>query len=103
MIRGVQGQRRKGPALIGGVAQELARTGHGVGPEINIEGGAARLAQAQLRNERVGHTLDATALVNEAYLKIARRDRADGVAESPLDRGRFFAMASRASWECCRC
>jgi hypothetical protein len=30
-----------------------------------------RLASAQLRHERAGHTLSATALVHEAYLKLA--------------------------------
>lgn len=33
-----------------------------------------RLAAAQLRDERRSHTLQATALVNEAYLKLARQD-----------------------------
>jgi RNA polymerase sigma-70 factor, ECF subfamily len=48
-----------------------------------------RLARAQLRRERPGHTLCTTALVNEAYLRLA--------AQSGLtadDRTRFFAIAS---------
>lgn len=32
-----------------------------------------QLARAQLRNDNPGHTLGATALVHEAYLRLARR------------------------------
>jgi RNA polymerase sigma factor (TIGR02999 family) len=47
------------------------------------------LARRRLRDERSGHTLQATALVNEAYLRLAqeRRVPADG-------RTRFLAVAS---------
>ena len=50
-----------------------------------------RLAGAQMRSERKGHTLQPTALVNELYLKLADR-------ESPRwrDRAHFFAVAARA-------
>ena len=34
------------------------------------------LAHRQLRNQRAGHTLQTTALVHEAYLKLIHRDRA---------------------------
>jgi RNA polymerase sigma-70 factor, ECF subfamily len=34
-----------------------------------------RIAERQLRNERVGHTLDPAALVHEAYLKLADQTR----------------------------
>jgi RNA polymerase sigma factor (TIGR02999 family) len=34
-----------------------------------------RIAQRQMRNERDGHTLQATALVNEAYLKLVDQSR----------------------------
>jgi RNA polymerase sigma factor (TIGR02999 family) len=47
-----------------------------------------RLAAAQLRNERGGHTLDATALVHEAWLKLG--------AESFATRSSFFRAASEA-------
>jgi RNA polymerase sigma-70 factor, ECF subfamily len=50
-----------------------------------------RLAASQLRRERPGHTLRATALVNEAYLKLRRQDRI--LCEG---RAQFFAVASRA-------
>ncbi|MDX1419472.1 MAG: sigma-70 family RNA polymerase sigma factor [Rubricoccaceae bacterium] len=48
-----------------------------------------RLAHAQLRHERSGHTLNTTALVNEAYLRLVRHDRVG--AE---DRAQFFAVAA---------
>jgi len=49
-----------------------------------------RIASHQMRHEGAGHLLQATALVNEAYLRLA--------GGSPLqfrDRGHFFAIASR--------
>ncbi len=49
------------------------------------------IARATLRSQRQGHTLQPTALVNEAYMKLAAR------AGSPwVDRKHFFATASRA-------
>lgn len=48
-----------------------------------------KLAQRQMRNERADHTLRATALVNEAYLKLIEG------AVSFQDRTHFFAIASR--------
>jgi RNA polymerase sigma factor (TIGR02999 family) len=47
------------------------------------------LAHAQLRRERDGHTLSTTALVNEAYLHLARQHSLDG-----LSRGEFLSTAS---------
>src|SRR5712692_7591673 len=49
-----------------------------------------RLARRHLRRERIGHTLQATALVNEAYLRLieVRQVRWQ-------NRAHFFAMASR--------
>jgi RNA polymerase sigma factor (TIGR02999 family) len=48
------------------------------------------VAQAQLRRERPGHTLNTTALVHEAYLKLIN------VREVQWrDRAHFFAMAAR--------
>jgi RNA polymerase sigma-70 factor, ECF subfamily len=50
-----------------------------------------RLAAAQLRSERAGHTLQATALVNEAYLKLCGR-----TGQLPLhDRSHFVRLAAR--------
>jgi RNA polymerase sigma factor (TIGR02999 family) len=50
-----------------------------------------RLARAQMANERAGHTLQATSLVHEAYLRLVGR------AEPRWDgRGHFFAAAAEA-------
>jgi RNA polymerase sigma factor (TIGR02999 family) len=48
------------------------------------------LAQAQLRGERPGHTLNTTALVHEAYLKLVHVQRVQW-----RDRAHFFAMSAR--------
>lgn len=48
------------------------------------------LARASMRGERPGHTLQATALVNECYLRL--RDARDVDWQ---DRGHFFATAAR--------
>lgn len=49
------------------------------------------LARAQLRREDTGHTLGSTALVHEAYLRLAGRE-----GLSPADRHHFFAIAAQA-------
>jgi RNA polymerase sigma-70 factor, ECF subfamily len=48
-----------------------------------------RLASRYLDSERPGHTLRATALVNEAYLKLVNADL------SLKDRSHFYAVAAR--------
>jgi RNA polymerase sigma factor (TIGR02999 family) len=48
-----------------------------------------RRAAALLRRERPGHTLQPTALVHEAYLRLVRQDRAGW-----QNRAQFFAVAS---------
>lgn len=48
-----------------------------------------RLASQYMRGERGGHTLQTTALVNEAYLRLAGVDRIQW-----RDRTHFFAMAA---------
>lgn len=50
-----------------------------------------RLAQHLLRDERANHTLNATALVHEAYVKLVDQDRADWQC-----RAQFFAVAAQA-------
>ena len=50
-----------------------------------------RRAGAYLRNERPGHTLQPTALVHEAYLKLV-----GGSAIDWKDRAHFFGVAARA-------
>ena len=49
------------------------------------------IAQRQLAGEAQGHTLNATAVVHEAYLRIAQLDRIDW-----QNRAHFFAIASQA-------
>ena len=49
-----------------------------------------RVARARLRDERAGHTLQATALVHEAYLRLIGHR-----TPTPHNRTHFFAMAAR--------
>jgi RNA polymerase sigma-70 factor, ECF subfamily len=49
-----------------------------------------KLAARCLRRERPGHTLQPTALVNEAFLKLAANTRAEW-----RDRAQFYAVAAR--------
>jgi RNA polymerase sigma factor (TIGR02999 family) len=49
-----------------------------------------RIAHAQLRGEVPGHTLDTTALVHEAYLKLVDQTRVQW-----SDRSHFFAVATQ--------
>lgn len=48
-----------------------------------------RIAGSHMRNERANHTLQPTALVNEAYVKLVGQHSADW-----KDRAHFFAVAS---------
>jgi len=48
-----------------------------------------RLAHRYMRGERAGHTLQTTALVNEAYMRLVDVERIEW-----RDRGHFFAMAA---------
>lgn len=50
-----------------------------------------RLASAQLRSERPDHTLGATALIHEAYLKLSGLDRIEW-----KNRSQFMAVAAQA-------
>jgi RNA polymerase sigma factor (TIGR02999 family) len=50
-----------------------------------------RIARGRLRRERDGHTLQATEIVHEAFLKLAASERVDWTSRS-----HFFAVASRA-------
>ena len=49
-----------------------------------------RLARQQMRHERAGHTLQTTALVNEAYLRLVNQDRTQW-----QNRAQFFGVAAR--------
>lgn len=50
-----------------------------------------RLARGHLARERAGHTLGATALVHESYLRLV-----DSAAREAVDRAHFLAIASRS-------
>lgn len=54
-----------------------------------VYGELRQLAAAKLAREAAGHSLDATALVHEAYLKLVDDQKFDG-------RGHFFAAAAEA-------
>lgn len=56
-----------------------------------VYGELKALAASQLRRERPDHTLQPTALVHEAYLRLVRHD-----AGRVENRGHFFAAASQA-------
>lgn len=49
-----------------------------------------RIAHAQMRGQRAGHTLQTSALVNEAYLKLVKQKN-----QAWADRTHFLAVASR--------
>ena len=55
-----------------------------------VYGDLRRMAHRQLAAEPSGHTLSTTALVHEAYLRLAEQTRAEWT-----DRGHFFAVAAR--------
>lgn len=56
-----------------------------------VYGELRRLANGMLRSQRAGHTLQPTALVNEAYMKLASADK-----DGSLDRGQVMALAATA-------
>lgn len=78
------------------VTQLLARAGRGERAAVDalfgiVYGELHRLAQVHLRRERAGHTLSATALVNEACIKLLGQTSGGSLN----DRQHFFAVASR--------
>lgn len=56
-----------------------------------VYGEMRQIARSRLRHERGGHTLDTTALVNEAYLRLVRVDRIEWQS-----RAHFLAIAAEA-------
>jgi RNA polymerase sigma factor (TIGR02999 family) len=61
-----------------------------------IEAELRKLARAYLRRERAGHTLQTSALVNEAYVRlIADQDRAAEDAIAWEGRAHFYGIAAR--------
>ena len=59
-----------------------------------VYGQLRAMARSRMRHERVGHTLQATALVHEAYLKLM--DLQGDAGAAARDRRRFFAAAGEA-------
>ena len=55
-----------------------------------VEGELRRIAHRNMRMERQGHTLQTTALVNEAYLKLVNQARVDW-----QNRAQFLGVAAR--------
>jgi len=79
----------------GDVTQLLAQWGHGDRGALDslmpiVYGELRRIAEGYLRHERSGHTLQPTALVNEAWLRLIRQDQ-----PSFENRRRFFALAAQ--------
>jgi RNA polymerase sigma factor (TIGR02999 family) len=61
-----------------------------------VEAELRKLARAYLRRERPDHTLQTSALVNEAYLRlIADQDRAEEKGVAWEGRGHFYGIAAR--------
>jgi len=56
-----------------------------------VYGELRRIAQSYLKNERAGHTLQATALVHEAYIRLV-----DWENETWQNRSHFLAVAANA-------
>ena len=69
----------------GGDQAALARLVEAVYPELR------RIAARQFGGERPGHTLQPTALINEAYMRLARQQP----GKEWQDRTHFFAVAAR--------
>jgi len=55
-----------------------------------------RLASRYLRHERPGHTLQTTALVHEAYLRVVSGSDEQGPPQLWQNRGHFFGAAALA-------
>src|SRR5262245_47046938 len=56
-----------------------------------VYGELHRMAERHLRGERPGHTLQPTAIVNEAYMRLIGRQEVEW-----QDRAHFFAVAAQS-------
>ena len=72
-----------------GLGTDAAAEGAGLVPRIYAQ--LHQLASRLMQNQRVDHTLQPTALVHEAWLKIANNS-----SEKQLDRTAFFGLAARS-------
>lgn len=82
--------------LPGDVTRVLTRVAGGDNAAVGelmslVHGELHGLARGYLRRESAGHTLQPTALVNEAYLKLVQQDRVDWQGRS-----HFFAVGAQA-------
>lgn len=78
------------------VTQILRRAGAGDGSAVNrliplVYQELRALAESYLQQERSGHTLGATALVHEAYVRLVRQNEVEW-----QNRAHFFAVAAQA-------
>ncbi len=78
-----------------GVTELLIRWGEGDQSALDalaplVQSELRKIAQGYLGRERHGHTLQPTALVNEAWLRLVRQDR-----PSLENRRRFYALAAQ--------
>src|SRR3954453_982917 len=78
-----------------GITEQLAAWSQGDSSALEkllprIERELHQIAHRQMRRERPGHTLQTTALVNEAYLRLVDQTRTQW-----RDRAHFFAVAAQ--------
>jgi len=78
------------------ITQLLVDIGEGNNDAVNslmplVYSGLHQIAERQLHGERAGHTLNSTALVHEAYLKLVDQNKVNW-----QNRSHFFAIASQA-------
>ena len=86
MISGPSTDERSGPS--GRTPADPHAAGNDL--SVRIYRRLRRLAARYMRAERKNHTLSPTALVHEAFIRLADGNRPDG-----LDREQFFALAAR--------
>jgi RNA polymerase sigma-70 factor, ECF subfamily len=81
-----------GNADVSALLQAWTRGDHGARDRllVVVYGELRRRAAAQLRRERAGHTLQPTALVHEAYLRLVKQERMGW-----QNRAQFFGVASQ--------
>lgn len=86
------GGDRSGPAVLAALRAEDGAANEALFPIVYAE--LRRMARHYLARERSGHTLQATALVHEVYLRLIPQDEATWA-----DRGRFVGIAAHVMRE----